>query len=174
MRYCDIHRQILKYIATLMRVPDVWNIAAIFSVTTMLFSMAYVLAFLFPDLFSVDPEIFTVVGMGCWFIYVIFPFPWLHHTKRFLAKSVLKQIISPFSTVEFIDFFLADQWTSLFTLVGDLAFTLCYSFTGDFMLDGKTKSKCDSTKSKAVITLLKLIPYVQLSVLIVYIICYIK
>eukprot|EP00485_Elphidium_margaritaceum_P024856 CAMPEP_0202714576 /NCGR_PEP_ID=MMETSP1385-20130828/76068_1 /ASSEMBLY_ACC=CAM_ASM_000861 /TAXON_ID=933848 /ORGANISM="Elphidium margaritaceum" /LENGTH=249 /DNA_ID=CAMNT_0049375437 /DNA_START=19 /DNA_END=764 /DNA_ORIENTATION=+ len=58
---------------TLMRVPHVWSIAAVFSVTTMLFTIFYVLAFLFPDLFHVDPEIFAVAGLGCWVLYMVIP-----------------------------------------------------------------------------------------------------
>eukprot|EP01084_Bolivina_argentea_P013344 25009_1 len=145
---------------TLMRVPDVLNIAAIFSVTTMLFTLGYVLTFFYPTVLNIDPEIFSVLALCCWILYMIIPFPWLHHTKRFLMQSIGRQIISPFSRVEFIDFFLADQWTSLFTLVGDLAFTFCYTFTGDFLLNGNQTSKqCDSKAVKVGLSLLKLIPY---------------
>ena len=144
---------------TLLRVPHVWNVAAVMSATTMLFTCLFVLAWTFPTVFAVDPEIFAMFGLVACLLLVVAPFGRIAHTKRFLLRSFAKQIISPFSTVEFIDFFLADQWTSLFTLVVDLAFSACYMVTGDFLLSDAHKSQCDTSNMRAGISLLKLIPY---------------
>ena len=95
-----------------MRVPNIWNIAAILSVTTMLFSFFFALAYLDPATFNFNPEIFAMIGFFIGFLYILAPIPALEKrkTKRFLRRSLWRQIRSPFSRVEFIDFFLADQW----------------------------------------------------------------
>ena len=93
-----------------MRVPNVWNVAAILSVTTMLFAFFFALAYLDPVTFNFNPEIFAMMGLVTWFLFMFAPVSSLKSTKRFLWRSMFKQITSPFSTVEFIDFFLADQW----------------------------------------------------------------
>ena len=112
VRFEWITVNVLEYTATLMRVPNVWNIAAILSVTTMLFAFFFALAYLNPTTFNFNPEVFAMIGFFTLFLYLIAPVPALERmkTKRFLRRSILKQITSPFSTVEFIDFFLADQW----------------------------------------------------------------
>lgn len=108
--YILIYILITKYTATLMRVPNVWNIASICSVITMVLAFLFVLAYIDPSTLDVDPEIFVLIGFATWILFIFIPFPGLKATKRFLWRSILKQVISPFSTVEFIDFFLADQW----------------------------------------------------------------
>ena len=90
-----------------MRVPNIWNIAAILSVTTMLFSFFFALAYLDPVTFNFNPEIFAMIGFFIGFLYILAPIPALEKrkTKRFLRRSLWRQIRSPFSRVEFIDFF---------------------------------------------------------------------
>merc|ERR1711972_351900 len=60
---------------------------------------------------------------------------------------------------DFIDFFLADQWTSLFNLVVDAAFSACYMTTGDFLLSDSQKSQCDTSGIRSSLSLLRIIPY---------------
>jgi len=144
---------------TLMRVPTVWNIAAIVSVTTMFLSFFFALSYLDRATFQFEPEIMALIGFIVWALFLFAPIPAIQSTKRFLCRSMFKQIISPFSTVEFIDFFLADQWCSLFSLLDDLAFTACYTATGAFFGAATSDSSCDSAATKAVFNLLKITPY---------------
>ena len=82
---------------------------------------------------SIRLWIFSAILFIFWIFYLIFPGKRLLSTKKYLLSSFWRQIRAPFTKVHFVDFFIADQWCSLFTVIVDLTFSTCFFVTGEFM-----------------------------------------
>ena len=73
----------------------------------MLFSCLFVLTWVFPVEFAVDIQILATMALGVLLLFAVASFSRTAHTKRFLVRSLGKQLVSLFSSVESMDFFLA-------------------------------------------------------------------
>ena len=94
-----------------------------------------------------------------WFSVFIFftPLRTAHfRTRLFLLQSLSRVVTAPFSYVTFADMFIGDQLCSLVNIFGDIAFSLCWFFTGDFV--DFSSSRCTSDVSIA-IWCLAILPY---------------
>ncbi|ETO26239.1 hypothetical protein RFI_10898 [Reticulomyxa filosa] len=112
--------------ASVMRSRDIFRLAAMVS----LFVLVGLLSFIAYDYSLVDwsPSYVCVSWMILWGIGLFFPWQTTLASRKYLLRSWIRQILAPSQPVYFIDFFLADQWTSLFTIIVDLSFTFCYLF----------------------------------------------
>lgn len=67
-------------------------------------------------------------------LLLLFPVKSFFFTSRIsLMKALRNIVISPFSKVRFIEFFLADQLCSLVRVLLDLEYITCFYFTGSFL-----------------------------------------
>ena len=94
-----------------------------------------------------------------WFsVFLLFtPLHTAHfHTRLFVLDSLRRVVTAPFSYVTFADTFIGDQLTSLVNIFGDIAYSLCWFFTGDFITF--TSQRCTSAVAVA-IWFLSILPY---------------
>ncbi|ETO22283.1 pho1-like protein [Reticulomyxa filosa] len=112
--------------ALVMRSRDIFYVASLVS----LFALLGLLSFITYHYGFVQwsPAYVSVTWLGLWIFGTIYPWQKIASTKKFIFRSLVRQLTAPFQDVRFIDFFLADQWTSLFTILVDIGYTLCYLF----------------------------------------------
>lgn len=86
-----------------------------------------VLLYLFSGLWGVSGYVFPLGLAGFMILYLINPFPILHHSSRmWLLKVLFRILTAPFHHVGFADFWLADQLNSLAVVLLDFEYMICY------------------------------------------------
>ena len=94
-----------------------------------------------------------------WFSVFLFftPLRTAHfRTRLFLLDSLRRVVTAPFSYVTFADMFIGDQLCSLVNIFGDIAYSLCFFLTGDFV--SLSASRCTADVAVA-IWVLAILPY---------------
>ena len=72
-------------------------------------------------------DYWLVVLVGVQLLYLVNPFPVLYRSARMrLLRTLGRIIFSPFSSPNFFDVWLADQFCSLIVILSDFGYTLCY------------------------------------------------
>ena len=84
-------------------------------------------------------------------------------TRNYLFITLWRIIQSPFISVKFIDFFIADQLTSLFIIILNISYSLCSFITGEWKQTEtqQTTNSCDTsnTTTTLIINCLKILPF---------------
>lgn len=113
--------------STVLKSHHVFLQAGFLTCITGLIGTLYLLEFMFDQIIIKIPLwIFQMVLALFWITYFIFPGKRLLSTRKYLLSSFWRQIRAPFSSVHFVDFFIADQWCSLFTVIVDITFSMCF------------------------------------------------
>eukprot|EP01084_Bolivina_argentea_P291837 501619_1 len=144
----------------------VFKFAGELTCITMLTATLYLLVFIF-DKFIIPIPLwcFSIALLVLWLIYLMYPRSGTFlQTRDYLMSSFWRIVRAPFTKVHFVDFFIADQWCSLFTVVVDLTFSMCFFATGEFrvqktLVEYKADSICAGKNVKMWIKLLRFIPY---------------
>jgi hypothetical protein len=93
------------------------------------------------------------------FLVAVCPFDFFHRsTRRYLFGTIWKVVTSPFSSVNFKDFFIADWLCSLVSVLGDVSYTFCFYGTGSF--HDNENHRCAQVNSRYVLWVVSFLPYI--------------
>lgn len=80
-----------------------------------------------------------------------------YQTRRILMLTIFNVVRAPFGPCQFKEMFVGDQLTSLVIPIVDLAFSICYYTTGDF-LHGSTQ-RCTQAINVEAVFVIAVLPY---------------
>ena len=136
---------------SLLHSQNVAAFAAVMSIVVSFAVTAYVTAFYFWSAFPLRFVALTLFAF--WILLTVFPGNNRYRkTRNFVRQSAWRILRSPFSSVYFIDFFIADQLTSLFIIIVGFGQSLCGFIH-------RADSDCDSDSMVLFMNILKILPF---------------
>eukprot|EP00696_Hemimastix_kukwesjijk_P008245 gnl/Hemi2/20436_TR6785_c0_g3_i1.p1 gnl/Hemi2/20436_TR6785_c0_g3~~gnl/Hemi2/20436_TR6785_c0_g3_i1.p1 ORF type:complete len:591 (+),score=178.57 gnl/Hemi2/20436_TR6785_c0_g3_i1:510-2282(+) len=108
------------------------------------------------DLFNIDPEYSTLAMVIFLFAVICNPFDRYFSARFLIVRSIGRILCSPFTTVKFLDFYIADVSTSMVRALFDIEYTVCYYVTGDWLTAEPTTCTGVNTYSMPILSIIPL------------------
>ena len=143
----------------------VFIFASIITFFTFIIIHGYVFAFVFENnssifINSIPLYWYNMILTIFWIIIIIYPGKRYLKARSYLFSTIFNIIISPFVSVRFIDFFVADQLTSLFIIILNISYSLCLFITGEWKYGHLDPiNSCNTNTTILVINILKILPF---------------
>lgn len=141
---------------SLLHSQNVFALCAVLSSSVTVMIALYIISFYFWSAFPLHSV--ALMLFIFWILFAIYPGNRYRKTRQFVRQSVWRILLSPFSSVYFIDFFIADQLTSLFIIIVNFGQSLCGFIAGD-LRNGSNATECDSKSMALTMNILKILPY---------------